>query len=437
MTQPLKLNARFWRYLDKVYDLSRWLARIPDSRSKPRFPAGRLLLQILVGLWTRSGSLLQMERMGRNGELGSLWEAGRAPSNDTLARCLASCSPAVLREPIYHSVRTARRNKVWPRGTLEGWMVATVDGSEVYATQHRRKNMAGWAVRRVRRGKAWVEEYVERVVAVSYVGAGPRLGLEVERIRPGEGEAEAAARAVERLDAALGPTWCDVLVMDAGYASGPFLRRVLRGQRHVVVKVKQENRVIVQDAEGLARGRAPDVQRQDVKVHEEAQDRYDVAIWDEENFTTWPQVGRPLRCLKVVEVRKERRGGGWVAQEPQTYYVVTTIPKALKGPMALWRIMHRRWDIENSLFNDLTQNWAFTHCYTRSVAALEALYLLVWMARNLLLLFVHRNLRGSTRARWTYKEWGRLLGLGLSWPDWWRRVGWVPWEVGWGGMRGG
>lgn len=25
----------------------------------------------------------------------------------------------------------------------------------------------------------------------------------------------------------------------------------------------------------------------------------------------------------------------------------------------VWRIMHLRWDIENSLFNGLKQNWAF------------------------------------------------------------------------------
>src|SRR5690606_41335447 len=39
------------------------------------------------------------------------------------------------------------------------------------------------------------------------------------------------------------------------------------------------------------------------------------------------------------------------------YHIATTMPRAILPTETVWLIMHRRWDIENSLFNDLKQNW--------------------------------------------------------------------------------
>ncbi len=87
-----------------------------------------------------------------------------------------------------------------------------------------------------------------------------------------------------------------------------------------------------------------------------------------------------------------REGERWVAKELQVYHVVTTLPKALMAADGVWELMHRRWDIENSLFNHLTQQWAFTHCYIHDLQGIEALLALYGVALNLQLLYAYRQL---------------------------------------------
>lgn len=412
-------GLQFCRYICKVFDFNLFLDTFPDSRLEGRIPARTILGSLLVGLWTRIGSINQIGRMGLNGELAALVADGKTPGKDTLGRFLDGSDLGTLRRYLAHTLRVTRRNKAFPSGTLAGWTVAALDGSEIYKTRHYCKNMAGrWAVRQVKQDEGYVPEYYERAVGISYCGVQPRLCLGIERQEKGEDEVAAGLRLIRHLDERHGPVWCDVLVVDALYPRAPFINEFLRGNRHVVVKVKQEDYHIVRDAEALFAKRQPSVRLRDWAcwLPEEEQERegepstrYDVEIWDEEHFTSWEQVERPLRCVKIVEVRKERQNGRWVAQAAQTYYLVTSLPRSLAKPELLWLMIHRRWDIENTLFNDLTQNWAFKHCYTHSPEGIQRLHQLFAIARNLFLVFFYRNLRAATRKKMTWIEWGRLI----------------------------
>jgi len=53
--------------------------------------------------------------------------------------------------------------------------------------------------------------------------------------------------------------------------------------------------------------------------------------------------------LRIEEVRQVRRDGQWQDESFHTYHIATTMPRAILPPGTLWLIMHRRWDIENSL----------------------------------------------------------------------------------------
>lgn len=405
-----KRAPQFLRYAGKVFGLFDFLEQYKDFRVKPQIPAGIVLWTLLLGIWGRFGSLNQLEEMGRDGELDEAVPFPRKPSADTLGRGLALGDVRSAWAYNHGITRKARRNKVFPGGgTIHGLMVAAIDGTEYYKTERpSRVARNEWSQRSktVQRQKEnfKVTEYYERGIAVSYVGVQPRLQLAEDRIPPGSSEQATALRVIDELDQFHGWHWCDLLTMDSGFVSGPFINAVRARHKHVLVKVKQEHMLIVREANAEFSGRQPSVVLRDAtcltpeerdanEVHGKPRYRYQVKIWDGEGFCMWRQVKEPMRLLRIEEVRQEWRDGAWHDEEPQTYHIATTMPRAILPPETVWLIMHRRWDIENSLFNDLKQNWGLRHCYTQDPNGIRMLMALVAIARNLMLLFAYRHLR--------------------------------------------
>src|ERR1035438_8138608 len=81
--------------------------------------------------------------------------------------------------------------------------------------------------------------------------------LDLEPIRPGEGEAAAALRLLGRMRRLYGPRFFDVVTVDAWYATGPFLRAVQKLGWAVVSVLKQERYEIYQEASALSRQQKP------------------------------------------------------------------------------------------------------------------------------------------------------------------------------------
>lgn len=411
---------QFFAYADKVFGLKAFLKRYKDSRRQPQIPSGTVLLVMLVGILGRWRSLHQLERAGRAGELKGIVGTSRAPSADTLARRLGEGDASeVNRFTRRHVVRKAFHNKAFPFGTMCGRLIAALDGTESYTTQRPCDTVQrDWASRQYGTG---VVEYYERAAAISYVGVAPRLGLGIERVRPGENEVGAGLRLIKQLDFELGWGWCDTLVLDALYLQAPFLNELRARHKHYVVKAKQREREFIQDAEGLFEGREPTTRLRDATcmLPEETQERaqprvrYQVELWDEEGFTTWKGLKERFRCIKVRETKETWHQGKWVGEKPMAYYIATSLSRTELPAESMWLIMHRRWDIENSVFNDLKANWNFEHCYSHDPGTIEMIYALVTLARNLLLLFAYRHLRHFTTRGGTLTELARQIQTGI------------------------
>lgn len=391
---------QFIRYINKVFGFNQFLVEYEDSRYRPQIPAYVTILTLLLGLWQRAGSLFQLEQMGRFGELASLLGSSRWASADTLANALKCANTDALWAFNHGLVRKARRNKAFDQGTLAGWMVASLDGTELYRTSRPTEDVRReWSHRTHKRDKT---EYYERIVAASYVGCQPRLQLGAMRIRPGEHERTASLRLVDALDRYHGPGWADILCLDAGFVSAPFINALRVRHKHVIVKIKQENMMLVREVKAEFAGKEPSVRIKNgtcTTVDEHGAEsalpavRYDAEIWDAEGCVMWQGLKEPIRCLKVRETRWTRQDATWVADDPVEYHIATSVPRAVMKPETVWLIMHRRWDIENSVFNDLKQNWHLGHCYTHNVHGIEAMMALFAIARNLLLLFRYRAIR--------------------------------------------
>ncbi len=221
----------------------------------------------------------------------------------------------------------------------------------------------------------------------------------MELLRPGEGEETAAKRLLARVFANYG-RFFDVVTGDALYFDAPFLNFCLDHKKHALVVVKGEHRLLLQDAQGVC-AQQPGRTWQD--------GRRTVRYWDAEGFSTAEGVKRPLRVVHTQETvrRRERVGGQWrQKEETSEWYWATTLSQRQLSTRRVWQAGHRRWDVENDCFNDLSMHWGLDHCYKHDPAAIVNFVLTLFLTRVLLQCFWQRNVKASLR-----EAIGTLLGL--------------------------
>lgn len=71
--------------------------------------------------------------------------------------------------------------------------------------------------------------------------------------------------------------------------------------------------------------------------------------------------------------------------------------------------MHKRWDIENSIFNKLKTYAALEHCIIHHANAIQAILHLLITANNIIQLFVYRRLINREVKEMPEKELIRLI----------------------------
>jgi hypothetical protein len=230
------------------------------------------------------------------------------------------------------------------------------------------------------------------------VGQDLALPLDAELFRPGEGEVGAAKRLLERVVANYG-RYFDAVTGDALYLEAPFINFCIEHHKHVVVVVKGDKRLLLQDARGLFSQREP-VQW--------TKEKRDVRAWDEEGFTSCEGVSQPLRVLATVETvhRRERIAKQWEESEIEsTWCWATTFSQKQLPTRDLWQAGHHRWDIENDCFNTLSAHWGLDHVFKHDPTAITNFVLTLFIAFILMQCFWQRNLKPEFRRRFT------LIGL--------------------------
>lgn len=205
----------------------------------------------------------------------------------------------------------------------------------------------------------------------------------LRRQEKGEGELTAAMRLLKELYWR-NTRYCDVIVGDALYATAPFINAVSNRGKWVVARVKRDDCRVIVDAEGLFAQRGPDFEAKDVADFKGS--RYDVRIWDEENFESWEGLKGTVRALRVEETRRLIQEGEAIDQTLTTH-IATTCPKDQVKPLTVWRIMHARWGIENSVFHQAKTYCSFEHNYIHHEVATEVAWILQVIAFNLLMFY--------------------------------------------------
>jgi hypothetical protein len=398
------MMARFCAYADKVFQLGEHLPTLRDSRPRPRIPTAAAFAAVFTLFATRRGSLNGLEPDLRiparlRGIVGA-----PPPSVDSIGRISALMDSQPLRQLLGDVAHRLKRNKALTGH--EGWFVAAVDGHEFFSS--RKRCCPGCQTRsRIIDGQA-VTEYYHQGVVCHLIGQDLALVLDIELLRPGEGEETAAKRLLERVFLNY-PRFFDVVAGDALYFNAPFINLCLDHHKEVIVTAKGENRLLVQDAAGLF-AQQPPVRWVD------GCGRLTVQSWDEEGFTSCEGVKPPLRFLRTVETvrKRERIAGEWQEKdETTTWSWATTLTKAQMSRRGLWRCGHARWDIENDCFNTLATHWGLNHCFKHAPEAITNFLLTSFIVYAMLQSFWRRNLKPAAWADLTLIGLARELDRGL------------------------
>jgi len=252
-----------------------------------------------------------------------------------------------------------------------------------------------------------VVEYYHRGVVFYLVGFRTAMPLDVEMLQPGEGELTAAQRLLPRVVKSYGRLF-QVVLADALYFNAPFFNLCLSLGKDVITVLKDEDRALFQDAQGVFSLTAPQVWQEPNQT---------IRAWDAEGFTSAEGIKVPLRVLRTQELitRRHRRGRGWI-QEQQIHHWewVTTLPAARLSSRLLWQIGHGRWEIENDLFHTLATHWSLNHCFRHEPTAIVNFILTLFIAFVLLQSFYRGNLKPQRRVHLTLIGLAAELAFGLA-----------------------
>ncbi|HLI77764.1 MAG TPA: transposase [Acidobacteriaceae bacterium] len=388
--------SRFCRYLDKCFSFQQLLPLFRDTRKQPHIPSAAVFVSVFTLFACNRQSLNSLEKdLTRLPQRLRGLVGPRPPSIDTLGRVYDLADSAGLRQMLRAVHHRLKRNKALADG--DDLKVVAVDGHEFFSSRKRCCDQC--QQRTVLVQGVEVIEYYHRGVVCHLIEHQLAVPLDVELLRPGEGEETAAKRLLERVFVNY-PRFFDVVCGDALYFDASFINFCLDHGKHALVVVKGDQRLLLQDAQGLFAQQPP-------KVWQDG--RRTVPYWDADGFTTAEGVRQPLRVVHTRETvrRRKRVAGVWREQEEMSsWYWATTLSGRQLSTRRVWQAGHRRWDVENDCFNTLATHWGLDHCFKHGVTAIINFVLTLFLAYVLLQCFWQRNLQAPLRA-----VIGTLLGL--------------------------
>jgi len=377
-------------YIRSVYQIPGKIKGLSDGRKRRSIPSFNVVMSVFVALLLQYESFHTVfsspESMGRR--LKHLIK-GRVPKVDAVRDVLTRLDPKEL-EGIHRSViKHIRRNGVQRSGTVGRYMVAAIDGVELFSST--KKSCPACLTRKNQAGKT---EYFHRSVVCASVGRDPHIIYGQEMLKPrdsaekDEGELTGGKRLIRRLKKQFGH-FADVIVADALYLNAPFINTVLQCGMDVVIRLKDENRLIFQDAERMF--------QKGIGRQQGFRKKYtEIAVWDLSGF----EMTNIAPKMRVVKFQEKYRSAEKAGEKTRCMWLVTTLMTT--DYRCLWEMMHKRWDIENNAFHQLKTYYHAKHCYCHS--AVEVIFILQLIAFNIRELFLFCRVADFEKSKTTRKS---------------------------------
>jgi len=385
--------AKLVKYMKNVYHIERGLYKLSDRRLNPTYSTGQVILPVLLGFLLRIKSFNELNLIIKNNEFGKVFPRGtKLPQVDAIRDTLKVIDVNGLKQINQHIVKKAVENKVFENGTIDGYNVVAIDGTKFFGSNKKScpeclKNIKGEKTHCFHSG-----------AVMSTVGIGPKLVIGFEMYKAGqdsasknEGELNVAKRLMSSVVKSH-KSFIDVVVYDALACNSIWINHCKDLGIDAIVRAKNNNNKSLRKVKKKVNKLDP------IEVWNAEKGFEKVEIY--ESMFTMDNVLQPLRFVKFTmkHINKKRT---------QIMIITTLRGMPLK---TLFKIIRARWDIENSIFNNLKSECGLEHCFVHGGNAVEAVLYLIFIASNIMQLVLIRRLKKHFT---TQREMVRLLLKGL------------------------
>lgn len=385
VVSPRHLRKFFTRHLR----LASYLEAPGDRRQWAGIAAKTMLWGLLLGFLLRERSFVSIEALARSRARRGLGLEERF-SNDALGYFTERLDPSPTRQSLIGLARQAKRSKCFGP-----WIGLAVDGTTAGHSATARCPLC----RPIDENGSAGAGYHHCWSAVSVVGAGLTLPLDIEPYGPGDSEYTASQRLLERVLPQLGPRFADYVVGDGAYATAPFLHVVTKLGLRAVARLKGN----LPELQAAVEQRFASLPAQ--KSFHSGRDW--IELWDAADFDPWQSLR--WKTVRVLRYRQHKPDGSVVQAD-----WLTNFSPARVGSEQLYAMAKSRWEIENQLFNEAKNLYGMTHIRHHHANSLLVCWLLLLLALCAERLYRLRYLHRGGRPPYDAIELLRLLRLALA-----------------------
>lgn len=374
--------------MKSVYKIPQKIKGLSDERKRKSIPLFNLVMPVLIFLMLQYESFHtvfsapeSMEKRLKN------CIRGKIPKVDAVRDLLSRIDPKEIEKIHAQTIEVIKRNRVFREGTIGGYVVAGIDGVELFSST--KKSCPECLSRKNGSGKT---EYFYRSVVCMTVGRPPHVIFGQEMLKPvdgsgkDEGELTGAKRLIRRLKKRHGH-FADVIVADALYLNAPFINTLKECGLETVIRLKDERRLLFQDAESM-------FQRDEGRKKNFSGGKKRIEVWDLSGF----EIEHSAHKLRVVRYHEKWEEKG--KETERWMWLVTTLEHA--DYRILWEMMNRRWDIEENGFHQLKTYYHAKHCYCHR--ATEVIFNLMILGFNMRELYLYRRIQKFEGSRISRKS---------------------------------
>ena len=163
--------------MKSVYNIERGLNKLEDGRVNPTYTTVQAVTPVLLGFLLRIKSFNELNLMIKAKEFDNLFPKGtKLPRIDAIRDTLKVIVINGLRRVNYNLIKKSVANKVFANGTIDGYIVAAIDGTKFFGSNKKSCDEC----------LTTNNHNFHSGAVIATVGDGPKLVLDFEMYKPAE-----------------------------------------------------------------------------------------------------------------------------------------------------------------------------------------------------------------------------------------------------------
>lgn len=380
-------DLKIFNFIIKEYHINEELKRLKRKKVKRTFIKGSTVAKMLFfSTFIRERSFNQLqEKIHKRKKYRNIFRKNETiPKMHGFREVIKELNIEEIKQINRNVIQKAKNNKIYRKGTIDNLAVVGIDGTETFGSYKKKWNNCYKTTVKVQEYKNNKKEEVEKEyykqidVFARIVGKRPGLVLGYETVTCNglkgkqEYEPNVAKKLVKNLKKYYG-IGIDVIVGDAIYLDEEFLNVVKKEGYQAVIRLKDNRKKLIEDAEGLYKMQKPE------KI--ETKNKKEINCWSE--ILEYKNMK-----LKVVKFKEKYKKGKETKED--TIFVVST--DLNMSNRTINKIIHERWDIENEGFNELKNQCNMRHCYMAEENAIHVILQMMILSYNLWELYIYGHI---------------------------------------------